>query len=112
MRNSEETPLPLGKIWSSFRWCLQTLLGFLTFLFAFPIDRRIPFWPHLNLAEILALWFLFITPVTTVFAIVTLMKHKRTQRLPVFGKLLVWTAIAASVVVNLFVLVGMWASTY
>jgi hypothetical protein len=83
-----------------------------TFLFAFPIDRRIPFWPHLNLAEIFALWFLFIAPATTVFAIVTLMKHKRTQRLALFANLLVWTAIAASLVVNVFVLVGMWASTY
>ena len=70
MTNPEETLPRQGKIWFALRWCLPALLGFLAFLFAFPIDRRIPHWFPLNLAEILALWFLFIAPVTTVIAVV------------------------------------------
>jgi hypothetical protein len=87
-------------------------LGFLAFLLAFPIDRRIPHWFPLNFAEIFTLWFLFVTPVTTVIAIVTVIKPKRTGRMAPLAKLLTWTAIAASLVVNALVLLGMWASTY
>jgi hypothetical protein len=87
---------PQGKIWSSLRWCLPGLLGFLAFLLAFPIDRRIPHWFPLNFAEIFTLWFLLITPVTTVIAMVTLIKHKRTGRMALLAKLLTWTAIAAA----------------
>jgi hypothetical protein len=88
-------------------------LGFLAFLFAFPIDRRIPHWFPLNLAEILALWFLFIAPVTTVIAVVTLIKkRKRAGGMAPLATLLTWTAIAVSLAVNAFVLIGMWASTY
>ena len=50
------------------------VLGFLAFLIAFPIDRRIPRWFPLNFAEIFTLWFLVVTPVTTVIAIVTIIK--------------------------------------
>ena len=110
--NPEETLPRQGKIWFSLWWCLPALLGFLAFLFAFPIDRRIPHWFPLNFAEIFALWFLFITPVTTVVAIVTLIKRKRTGRMAPLAALLTWMAIAASLVVNALVLLGMWASTY
>ena len=112
MTGSEETLLRQDKIWLSLWWCLPSLLGFLAFLIAFPIDRSIPFWPHLNLAEILTLWFLFITPITTIIAIVTLLKRNRTRRRAPFAKLLVWTAIAVSLILNAFILLGMWASTY
>jgi len=101
-----------GKIWSPLRWCLPALVGFLLFLLAFPIDRRIPHWFPLNLAEMFTLWFLFITPVTTVIAIVTLVKGKRAAPKALFATLIAWTAIAVSLVMNVFVLLGMWASTY
>jgi hypothetical protein len=110
--DSGETLFRQEKIWSSLWWCMPTLLSFVAFLLAFPIDRRIPFWPHLNLAEIFTVWFLFITPITTVIAIVALVKRKRIGRVALFTKSLVWTAIAVSLLVNAFVLIGMWASTY
>jgi hypothetical protein len=91
-------------------WCLPCFAGFLTFLFAFPIDRRISHWFPLNLAELFTLWFLFVTPVTTVIAIVTLLKRARTGWKSPFVKLLVWTAIGASLALNGFVLLGMWAA--
>jgi hypothetical protein len=101
-----------GKTWFSLWWCSPTLLGFLAFLSAFPIDRRIPHWFPLNFAEFFALWFLFVTPVTTVVALVTLVKRKPTGRIAPFAALLTWIAIAVSLVVNVLVLLGMWASTY
>jgi hypothetical protein len=100
------------KAWPVFAWCLPALLGFALFLGSFPIDRRIPFWPHLNLAELYAAWFFFITPFTTGVAIVALVKRRRRGRIPLFPQFLSWTAITLSLVVNLLVLVGMWASTY
>jgi hypothetical protein len=108
----EQTVLRQDTAWLPLWWCLPSLLGFVAFLFSFPIDRQIPFRPHLSLAEILALWFLFITPVTTVIAIVMLVKRNRIRRIPPFTKLLLWAAIAASLLVNAFVLLGMWASTF
>jgi hypothetical protein len=82
------------------------------FVFAFPIDRHIPHWFPLNIAELFAGWFLFVTPLTTVIAGVTLVKGNRTgQKTPV-ATLLTWIAIAASLIVNALVLFGMWASTY
>jgi len=109
--NSDET-LVKGKNWHSLRWCLPVLSGFLAFLFAFPIDRRIPRWLPLNLSEISALWFLFVTPVTTVIAIVTFVKHSRRVRMKISTKLFTWATIAVSLIVNTLVLLGLWASTY
>jgi hypothetical protein len=63
--------------WRILVWCLPTLLGFVAFLFAFPIDREISFWPHLNFAELFGAWFLFVTPVTTTVAIVMFIKYVR-----------------------------------
>ena len=45
-------------------WCFPSLLGFLFFLFSFPIGRSIPFWPRVNVAEVFFFWFLIITPIT------------------------------------------------
>jgi len=110
--NADKMSLGSGKIWIPFRWCLPALVGFSLFLFAFPIDRRIPHWFPLNFAEIFTLWFLFVTPVTTVIAIVTFLKAKRATPMALFFTLLTWTAIGVSLVANVFVLLGMWASTF
>src|SRR5580704_9744670 len=110
--NAEESSLPQVKIWLSLRWCLPALLGFLAFLVAFPIDRRIPHWFPLNFAELFTLWFLLVTPITTVIAIVALLKAKRAAPMALFATLITWAAIGVSLVTNVFVLLGMWASTY
>lgn len=91
-------------------WCLPSLLGFVLFLFSFPIDRTIPFWPQLNLAELYFFWFLFVTPVTTVVAFVRFIKRKRTSRIALLHSVLAWTMLIASVLANLFMLVGLAAS--
>jgi hypothetical protein len=45
------------------------------------VSDRSPYthWFPLNLAEISGIWFLFVTPVTTIIAIVTLAKHGRSE---------------------------------
>ena len=96
-----------NKTWAPLWWCLPSLFGFLTFLFAFPIDRRIPFWPNMSLAEAFALWFLFVAPLATIAAIVSLIKCMRAGRIAPHAKWLVWIAIAVSLAVNAFVLFGM-----
>jgi hypothetical protein len=109
---SEEAVIRQIKVWPVLAWCLPALLGFVLFLVSFPIDRRIPFWPHLNLAELFTLWFLFITPGATVIAIVTLVKRRRQRRIPPLAKFLLWTTIMLSLAVNVLVLFGMVAATY
>jgi hypothetical protein len=113
----QDTPMeaenkPVGKIWFSIKWCLPSLLGFLAFSVAFPIDRYIPHWFPVNLAILFTLWFLFVTPVTTVIAIATLLKRNRICRMSPFIKLLAWAAISGSIVLNALFLLAGWASTY
>jgi hypothetical protein len=105
MSSSEVAVLRERNLWPALFWCLPSLLGFALFLLSFPIDRRLAFWPHLDIAEIFALWFLFVTPVTTVIAIVILVKRRR--RIARFPKVMAWLTIIVSVLANLFVLLGM-----
>ncbi|HEY6388624.1 MAG TPA: hypothetical protein VIX91_23345 [Candidatus Acidoferrum sp.] len=111
-----EVAAPDGKMpdqkaaWPVFVWCLPTLGGFVMFLLSFPIDRHIPFWPRLSFAEILTLWFLFVAPIATIIAVVALIRRRRSAHIAT--RVLAWTMIAVSVLVNAFVLVGMWAATY
>gem|GEM_PF-5155415 len=98
--------------WPIFMWCLPALCGFVMFLLSFPIYRQIPFWPRLSFAEIFTLWFLFVAPVTTIIAVVALIRRNRSAQITAFTGALAWTTIAISVLVNAFVLVGMWAANY
>jgi len=83
------------------------LLGFLAFLFSFPLDRQISLWPCLSIAEIVVMWFGLITPVTTLIAIVTLIKRRRAGGMTTWVKLLAGTVIAVCLVINAFVILGM-----
>jgi hypothetical protein len=94
-------------MWLSPTLCLPSLLGFLAFLFSFPVDRQIRFWPHETSAEIFSQWFLFVTPVTTAIAIITLIKRRRAREMALLVKLLSWTAVAVSLVINAIVVLGM-----
>jgi hypothetical protein len=89
-------------------WCLPALLGFSAFLLAFPIDRRIPFWPHLSLAEFFGVWFLLVSPVATTVAILTFVKNRKL--FPSLRKWLLVAAVTMSVLLNLFVLLGLYAA--
>jgi len=104
---SEKTLQHQSKTWIPL-WCrLPSFSGFLTFLLAFPIDRRVPFWLHLSLADIFSLWFLFIAPIATIARIVTLMTCTRAGRIAPHAKLALWIAMPLSLVMNTFILLGM-----
>ena len=98
------------KSWPVLVWCLPSLGGFAGFLASFPIDRQISFWPHLNLAEIFGSWFLFVTPIACAVAIVKLIRHLRERNASRISKSFLLLAITVSVLVNLFVLFGLYAA--
>ncbi len=100
------------QVGSIFFWCLPSLVGFVLFLFSFPIDRIIPFWPHWSIAEIFFAWFIFVVPITVVIAFVVFVKRKRAANIALLTRSLVWVTLAVSLLVNLFMLLGAWASTY
>ena len=86
--------------------CLPCLLAFALFFFSFPIDRKIPFWPHLNLAELYSLWFLFVTPISTLVAFIVLIRRRWMGA----SSILTWVLVILSVVVNALVLFGLYAA--
>ena len=94
------------KPWTVPLWCLPCLLAFLLFFFSFPIDRKIPFWPHLNLAELYALWFLLVTPISTFVAVIVLARRRWMGG----SSILAWFLVIVSVVVNAVVLLGLYAA--
>ena len=98
--------------WPVFVWCLPALGGFAMFLLSFPIDRKISFWPRLSLAEMFTLWFLFVAPIATTIATVALIRRRRSAHIATIIRVLAWTMITVSVLVNALILVGMWAATY
>lgn len=84
--------------------CLPCLVAFTLFVFSFPLDRKIPFWPH-HLAELYSLWFLFVTPISILVALIVLVRRR------VGGSsILAWVLVIASVVVNAFVLLDLYAA--
>ena len=94
------------KAWAVPLWCLPCLLAFALFFFSFPIDRKVPVWPHLNLAELYSLWFLFVTPITTLVAFIVLIRRRWMGP----SSILAWFLVIASFVVNALVLLGLYAA--
>jgi hypothetical protein len=105
LTSSEEAVLDKSKIWSVFYWCLPSLAGLALFLFSFPIDRVIPFWPHLEIAEIFLYWFVFVAPPATLIA--TVLPIKRRRRIAPLHKAMGWLAIVVSMLASAFVVLGM-----
>lgn len=111
-KSCSESSAPVGrKVRQILLWCLPALLGFVAFFFAFPIDRQISFWPHLNLAELFGIWFLFVTPVTTTVAIVIFIRQVRHGHLIRTARWLSLTAMIVAILLNLFILFGLYAAT-
>jgi hypothetical protein len=91
-------------------WCLPTLLGIAAFLISFPIDRQVPFWPHLNIAEAFCAWFLLVTPAATTVGIVKLTRGSRLGQITTTAKWLLLTVITIAVLLNVFLLFGLYAA--
>jgi len=64
----------------------------------------------LSLAEVFGAWFLFVAPVATAVAIVTLTKGTRLGRFPSVPKWLLVAAVILSLALNLFVLLGLYGA--
>ena len=92
-------------LWPVFFCSLPCLLAFVSFLFSFPIDRPIPFWPHWEIAEIFAAWFVTVAPVSTLIAIVVLIKRGRGSARP--PRVIASLTIAVSILANAVVVLGM-----
>jgi cytochrome c-type biogenesis protein CcmH/NrfF len=60
------------------------------------------FWPRLSLAEMFTVWFLFVAPIATIIAAVTLIRRRRSAHIATFTRILAWTTITVSVLVNAF----------
>ena len=92
-------------------WCVPSLLGFLLFLFSFPIDHILG-WPQVNVAEVFFFWFLTIAPIGVVAASLKLIRARRRGIFTAPVSALAWTLVTVSASANVFMLLGMWASTY
>jgi hypothetical protein len=107
---SEDAAPDQTRAWRVLAWCLPTLLGAAAFLCAFPIDRQIPSWPRLNIAEVFCAWFLFATPAATMIAIV---KFTRDSKLGHFTRITKWllrAVITVAILLNLLLLFGFYAA--
>jgi hypothetical protein len=109
---SRKFPLSRNKVGAVFIWCQPCLLGCVLFFFSFPIDRRIPLWPHLMIVDIFYLWFLFVTPIATVIAFVMFMKRRRLNAIAKSTRSLIWATLTVSVLVNAFMLFAIWGAIY
>lgn len=107
-----ETSHDRVKAESVLAWIAPVFLSFVAFLLSFPIYRQIPFWPHLNIAEFFALWFLFVMPVTVAISIIKFVKYSKVGQGSRMSKLLLLAAIILSALANIFVLLGLWAAFY
>jgi hypothetical protein len=90
--------------------CSPTILCLITFFFAFPLDRRLPF-SHYTRMDAMFLWS-FIAPLFTVAALVVLAKRPNRLAVPLGVKIVAWSGIGLIVVINLFLAVGFWAAAY
>jgi hypothetical protein len=90
--------------------CTPTILCFITFFFAFPLDRRLPL-SHYTRMDAMFLWS-FIAPLFTVAAVVVLARRPNRRAVQLRVKIMAWSGIGLIVAINLFLAVGFWAAGY
>jgi magnesium-transporting ATPase (P-type) len=93
--------------WRVFFWFLPFFLSFIVFLLSFPIDRRIPFWPHRYLFEVYVDWFLFVTPVVTIVGLVLFILKSRHGYYSRLQKWLFAITFLVTILLNPFILLGL-----
>jgi len=93
-------------------WSLPSLLSVLLFACMFPVGHELYVWPHTAVAEAAFYWFLTITPLTTIVAVVRIMRFSRRKQLQVGLKALGWGLIGLSVTLNGVVLIGLATAFY
>src|SRR5690242_2749841 len=93
-------------------WSLPSLISVLLFACMFPVSQKLYVWPHTAIAEAAFCWFLTITPLTTIVAVVRTMRFSRRKQLQIGLKALAWGLIGLSVMLNGVVLVGLATAFY
>jgi hypothetical protein len=93
-------------------WSLPSLLSVLLFACMFPIGHELHTWPRTAIAEGSFYWFLTITPLTTIVAVVRIMRFSRRKQLQIGLKALAWGLIGLSAMLNGVVLVGLATAFY
>src|SRR5262245_22615701 len=93
-------------------WSLPSLLSVLLFAFMFPIGQTLYAWPHTTIAEVFFYWFLTITPLTTIVAVLRIVRYSRRKQLEAGLKALAWGLIGLSIMLNGVVLIGLAAAFY
>lgn len=93
-------------------WSLPSLISVLLFACMFPIGRAFSVWPHTAIAEGSFYWFLTITPVTTIVAVVRVIRYTRRKQLQAGLQVLAWGLIVLSIMLNGVVLIGLAAAFY
>lgn len=90
--------------------CSPTILCFITFFFAFPLDRQLPFSGYTRM-DAMFLWS-FIAPIFTVAAIIVLARRPNRNAVSLRFKIAVWAGLVLIVLINLFLASGFWAAAY
>ena len=93
-------------------WSLPSLISVLLFACMFPIGHALYAWPHTAIAEGSFYWFLTITPLTTIVAVVRTMHFSRRRQLQTGLKALAWGLIVLSIMLNGVVLAGLATAFY
>lgn len=97
--------LAVIKLWPVLALCLPSLLGVVLFLFSLSIaeNKILPG----RLFEFYCIWFLLVAPSATSVAFFVFVRRKRTGRVAIFPALLACAVLIASVLANLFALLGL-----
>jgi Mn2+/Fe2+ NRAMP family transporter len=90
--------------------CSPTVLGFVVFLFSFPLDRPLPF-SRLSVFDALFLWS-FVAPMFTIAAMIAASRRRFRESTPVRTKIGAWTIIIFAVCLNVFLITGFLAAAY
>jgi hypothetical protein len=107
-RYAPEAILHRNNFKAVFAWCSATLLPFVLFFSSFPLDRLLPFWPYWNFVTIYSVWFVFVAPVTTLIALILFLKRKR-RDMVLSTKWLIWITLIVTVLVNAFMVLGVYS---
>ena len=103
--NSRTTPVVNS--FHLFVWSLPSLVSVLLFACLFPLGRTFPIWRYTPIAEVAFYWFLTITPITIIVAMVRVLRFSRKKQLQHSLKITVWGLIVLTILLNGVVVIGL-----
>ena len=91
--------------------CSPSILGFVAFLFSFPLGRPLPILSSWTLFDLFFMFFLFV-PAFTIGALVLTIMYTRNPSASTRSKLLAWIVLTLTVAINAFTVMGVLAAAY